>query len=421
MDAPFLPLSSDEDVSRKVEAYTVDLGFEEVGLVLNNSAKTRVLDSVTGCIQHGQLTAVMGPSGSGKTTFITTLAGRAHYGNQLGQITINGIPGSPAQLRKFVGFVPQEDTMVRCLTVSEILWHEAALRLDRGVSSAAREAAVEKTLHVLGLFAVKDSIVGDELVRGISGGQRKRVNIGMELVAKPTLLFLDEPTSGLDATASAEVVRALASVTHSSQMTVVAVIHQPRFEIFTKFDSILLLGKGGRTAYLGPTVDALSYFQSLGHVCPEHTNPPDFFLDVIVEHSSEVFNAWEQESDIPPQTSHLTPTLSDNEQGGLVSISFSGLFQDIGAAQDSNPLAFFFIGLVTGLLGMSGCIWVQHWVRKGSISRLGAFSFCAGCLVVWILWCVVEITMCVVSWFEHPLSSAAEAPSSMEVNDARII
>ena len=136
------------------------------------------------------------------------------------------------------------------------------------------------TLDILGLHSIRHCIIGDETERGISGGQRKRVNIGLEMVADPTVLFLDEPTSGLDSTSSMEVCDALGKIA-SLGVTVVTVIHQPRYEIFTAFDDVLLLGKGGRTVYLGPSDDALGYFESHGVLCPARVNPADFMMDVI--------------------------------------------------------------------------------------------------------------------------------------------
>ena len=148
--------------------------------------------------------------------------------------------------------------MMRMLTVKENLTLSAMLRLPAHWSNIRKRQFVGATLDILGLHSIRHSIIGDETERGISGGQRKRVNIGLEMVADPTVLFLDEPTSGLDSTSSMEVCDALGKIA-SLGVTVVTVIHQPRYEIFTAFDDVLLLGKGGRTVYLGPSDDALEY------------------------------------------------------------------------------------------------------------------------------------------------------------------
>lgn len=133
---------------------------------------------------------------------------------------------------------------------------------------------------MLGLHEIRHSPIGDESTRGISGGQRKRVNIALEMVADPLVLFLDEPTSGLDSTSSMEVCSALRKIADIG-ITVVTVLHQPRYEIFTQFHDVLLLAKGGRAVYLGPSEQALPYFEHHGFLCPDKVNPPDFMMDVI--------------------------------------------------------------------------------------------------------------------------------------------
>ena len=135
-----------------------------------------------------------------------------------------------SSLRDIVGFVPQEDTMHRELTVEENLSLNAAFRLPSSTTAAEKRAVVEATIMTLGLNDIRGSRIGDEEARGISGGQRKRVNIGMELVADPTVLFLDEPTSGLDSTSSRDVTRALHRVSRRG-LTVILVLHQPSYEI----------------------------------------------------------------------------------------------------------------------------------------------------------------------------------------------
>jgi ABC-type multidrug transport system ATPase subunit len=231
-----------------VPSMTIDFHFNDLGLKLKTSGAT-VLAGVTGRILHGRVTAVMGPSGAGKTTFLSTLSGKASYGVQTGEILINGKKEPLAKYRKITGFVPQEDIMHRMLTVKEILTYAAQARLPRETSAAAKGQRVNETIAALGLTDIRHSTIGDETTRGISGGQRKRVNIGMELVGQPTVLFLDEPTSGLDSTSSKEVCHCLRRVAESG-LTIVTVIHQPRYEIFEMFHDVLLLGKGGRTVYL---------------------------------------------------------------------------------------------------------------------------------------------------------------------------
>lgn len=288
-------------------SFTIDFEFENLGLNLKSSGRS-VLAGVTGKISSSRVTAVMGPSGAGKSTFVTTLAGKSYYGDTTGVIKINGIARPLTDFKRVVGFVPQEDIMMRDLSVKENIWFSARTRLPADWNLERKKRYRDATLQMLGLWDIRHSIIGDENTRGISGGQRKRVNIGIEMVANPTVLFLDEPTSGLDSTSSLEVCAALRKIADIG-LTIVTVIHQPRYEIFCAFHDVLLLGKGGRAVYLGPSGDALDYFARKGFDCPPRVNPPDFMMDVIAgdltdemrqSHPdfkpSDLFDMWIEES-----------------------------------------------------------------------------------------------------------------------------
>jgi ABC-type multidrug transport system ATPase subunit len=153
-------------------------------------------------------------------------------------------------------------------------------RLPPSFKAEQCRRVAETVIDVLGMSHIKHNKIGDETTRGISGGQRKRVNIAMELTAKPSILFLDEPTSGLDATSSLQLIKALRA-TAKQGITVAAVLHQPRYEMFCLFHDVLLLGKGGFTVYLGPATQAKAYFESVGYVFPAEINPADYLLDII--------------------------------------------------------------------------------------------------------------------------------------------
>eukprot|EP01155_Anaeramoeba_flamelloides_P023511 Anaeramoba_flamelloidesa807698_426.p1 GENE.a807698_426~~a807698_426.p1 ORF type:complete len:1402 (+),score=332.06 a807698_426:290-4207(+) len=273
--------------------FFLDFRFENLGLRIKGRSGKIVLKGVTGKIIHGRVTAIMGPSGAGKTTFLNTLCGKASYGIPSGLVEINGVEEPITEYKKVVGFVPQEDIMMRELTVKENMLFSAKLRLDRDMPKKDIKNFVSDVIKTLGLWDVRHSPIGDETKRGVSGGQRKRVNAGLELVANPVGLFLDEPTSGLDSTSSMDLCRALRNIADAG-INVMAVIHQPRYEIFMMFHNVLLLGKGGRTVYLGPTEHSLGYFEHLGFRCPEFVNPADFMMDVIagnerIEGSKEAF------------------------------------------------------------------------------------------------------------------------------------
>mmetsp|Transcript_106188 Transcript_106188/g.307302 ORF Transcript_106188/g.307302 Transcript_106188/m.307302 type:complete len:1356 (-) Transcript_106188:519-4586(-) len=274
------------DESRGISDMRVDFEFEELGLKLKGSGFP-VLKGVTGALPAGAVTAVMGPSGAGKTTFLNTLSGRATYGNPTGVLKVNGkvcdLTGGGVLDRwgSIVGFVPQEDIMHRELTVNEILRAYAYLRLPRSYSRERMDKVAADVQSILGLDFVQDSPIGDETTRGISGGQRKRVNVGMEMVSDPSVLFLDEPTSGLDSTTSYELVSALHAIARKG-CNVITVLHQPSFELYQKFGKVLLLGKGGRTVFLGLHDQAKHFFNGDLHIdMPPNMNPADFFMDCI--------------------------------------------------------------------------------------------------------------------------------------------
>jgi ABC-type multidrug transport system ATPase subunit len=267
-----------QNFQRSMNGAQVQMNFrmEALGLTLN-TGKT-ILQGVDGHIQSGRLTAVLGPSGAGKTTFMNVLCGKV--ARTSGKLWISGQELELSRYRKIVGFVPQDDIMYRELTVRENILHSARIRLPRNWTEAEVQRHVDLVLEALDLVHVQHTLIGDGITRGISGGQRKRVNIALEIASCPLTLCLDEPTSGLDSTAALEVADMLKRMADLG-MTVVAVIHQPRVEIFKKFDEVLLLAPGGRTAYLGPTIGARPYFERLGYAFPDGANEADVLMDIL--------------------------------------------------------------------------------------------------------------------------------------------
>jgi ABC-type multidrug transport system ATPase subunit len=267
--------------------HRIDIELDNIGVRL---AGRWALTGVTGRLSAGRVTAIMGPSGAGKSVLLHTLAGRQVGGSAKlsGTIRLNGSDCvSLADCRTVVGFVPQEDVMHRSLTVFENVDFNAQWRLPRIMTRRQKTDVVFAALDVLGLDnpRVMRTRIGDDTERGVSGGERKRVNIGMELVAQPSLLLLDEPTSGLDASTSIDVVRALKSVAESGVNVVVA-LHQPRVETLRLFDDLLLLAPGGRTVYAGPTQNAVAYFTGLGYALPDHCNPGTATTLISIVHVS---------------------------------------------------------------------------------------------------------------------------------------
>ncbi|XP_066352953.1 ABC transporter G family member 14-like [Miscanthus floridulus] len=240
-----------------------------------------IISGMSGVVRPGEMLAMLGPSGSGKTTLLTALGGR-HGGRAVlsGKITYNGQPFSGSVKRR-TGFVTQHDVLYPHLTVSETLWYTAALRLPRSLSAGEKRAQAEAVARELGLAKVAGRMVGGVRgVRGLSGGERKRVSIGLEMLVDPSLLLLDEPTSGLDSTTAARIVGTLRRMAVQGVRTVVVTIHQPSSRLYHLFDKVLLLSADGCSIYYGRAADALDYFASVGFASPLSINPADLMLDL---------------------------------------------------------------------------------------------------------------------------------------------
>jgi ABC-type multidrug transport system ATPase subunit len=184
-----------------------------------------------------------------------------------------------SRYKKIIGYVPQDDIVLPELTVRENILHSARIRLPANWSDHDIQHHVNILISCLQLSHVQDSLVGSNAAPVISGGQRKRVSIGIELAAVPMALFLDEPTSGLDVTAAASIMATLKALSRLG-MTIVTTIHQPRQEIFESLDSLVLLG-AGRMIYTGPETGIQPHFEALGFTFPDHTNPADAMGDII--------------------------------------------------------------------------------------------------------------------------------------------
>ncbi|KAL1323610.1 hypothetical protein HN51_033897 [Arachis hypogaea] len=258
---------------------TIEVAFKDLTLTLKGKNK-HLLRSVTGKLFPGRVSAVMGPSGAGKTTFLSALTGKAAGCTTTGQVLVNGQESPIRSYKKIIGFVPQDDIVHGNLTVEENLWFSARCRLAADLPKEEKVLVVERVIEALGLQAIRDSMVGTVEKRGISGGQRKRVNVGLEMVMEPSLLILDEPTSGLDSSSSQLLLRALRREALEG-VNICMVLHQPSYTLFRMFDDFILLAKGGLTVYHGPVNKVEEYFSGLGIVVPDRVNPPDYYIDIL--------------------------------------------------------------------------------------------------------------------------------------------
>ncbi|ESQ41954.1 hypothetical protein EUTSA_v10012962mg [Eutrema salsugineum] len=243
-----------------------------------------ILNSVSFAAESSKILAVVGPSGTGKSTLLKIISGRVSNKalDPSSAISINdGRISDYNQLRKLCGFVPQDDDLLPLLTVKETLMYSAKFSL-RESTAKEREDRVESLLRDLGLVLVQDSFVGegDEEDRGVSGGERKRVSIAVEMIRDPPILLLDEPTSGLDSRNSLQVVELLSSMAKSKQRTVVFSIHQPSYRILDYISDYLILSRGS-VIHIGNLEHLEDSIAKLGFQIPEQLNPIEFAMEIV--------------------------------------------------------------------------------------------------------------------------------------------
>ncbi|KAJ0048485.1 hypothetical protein Pint_16565 [Pistacia integerrima] len=248
-----------------------------VMVTLGDGETQNVLEGLTGYAEPGSLTALMGPSGSGKSTLLDALSSRLAANAFLsGTILLNGRKtklsfGTAA-------YVTQDDNLIGTLTVRETIAYSARLRLPDKMGLSEKKALVESTIIEMGLQDCADTVIGNWHLRGISGGEKRRVSIALEILMRPRLLFLDEPTSGLDSASAFFVTQTLRGLSRDGR-TVIASIHQPSSEVFELFDQLYLLS-GGKTVYFGQASEAYEAI-TFGFPCPALRNPSDHFLRCI--------------------------------------------------------------------------------------------------------------------------------------------
>ncbi|KAM6972373.1 broad substrate specificity ATP-binding cassette transporter ABCG2-like [Aplochiton taeniatus] len=263
-------------------------------LCKRKSIPREILLDLNGIMRPG-LNAILGPTGGGKSSFLDVLAARKDPSGLSGEVLIDGAP-QPPNFKCLSGYVVQDDVVMGTLTVRENLRFSAALRLPSSVPQREKEARINHLIDELGLSKVADSKVGTEMIRGISGGERKRTSIGMEMIIDPSVLFLDEPTTGLDASTAYSVLLMLKRLGNHGR-TIIMSIHQPRYSIYRLFDTLTLL-VSGKTVYHGPAQNALDYFANIGYICEPHNNPADFFLDVLNGNSTTTMNKSQGSDDL---------------------------------------------------------------------------------------------------------------------------
>ncbi|ERL93810.1 ATP-binding cassette sub-family G member 4 [Dendroctonus ponderosae] len=259
----------------------IDIKFEKItftateGSILKGKNKKQILHEVYGRFPSGQLIAIMGPSGAGKSTLLNVLSGYSIQGVG-GKVLINGNPRKLKAFRRLSCYITQDDRLQNLLTVSENMHTSADLKLPSSTSKAEKQAIIDEILSTLGLGNTKET-----LVERLSGGQKKRLSIALELVSNPLVLFLDEPTTGLDSSSCRQCLELL-KVLASQGRTIVCTIHQPSASLFQMFDQVYVLA-GGRCLYQGGTDNMIPFFEDVQSPCPKFHNPADYVIELACE------------------------------------------------------------------------------------------------------------------------------------------
>ncbi len=280
--------------------------------------RKRILSDCWGSVKSGQVCAILGPSGAGKSSLMNVLAGRSAsvtlQGVEVtGEVRIGGNIVNPVAFRKNIAYVMQDDSLMATATPREALEFSAHLRLPPGTTEEDIKGRVETLLTGLGLDGCADVMIGGEMIKGISGGQRKRTSVGVELITNPKLLFLDEPTSGLDSFNAYNLVKLLKKVA-SNNTAVMCTIHQPSSEVFFLFDKCIFM-RNGKVFYQGPVTSIVDYYDEKGYPVEQQHNPSDHIMaltQTISEEDCAAKNLY-----MLPDTDHKALTLKNDGEDAV--------------------------------------------------------------------------------------------------------
>lgn len=257
------------------------------------NTKKKLLHKLSGSF-NGGLWGILGSSGSGKTTLLSTLSQRIDSSFSIdGDIIINNTKVSKALIKAISGYVMQDDLLHAHLTCYEVLLYTALLRLPNSLNYQEKITKINKMIDLMMLRNCIHTIVGDSRQKGMSGGERKRLCVAMELLINPQILFLDEPTSGLDSTNSHSLCNILYNIARTKFTTVICTIHQPTAKIFSLFHNLILM-KEGRIVYQGCRDKIQTYLTHIGCPCEKKVNIADHILDMLVPLNKDATNYFDQ-------------------------------------------------------------------------------------------------------------------------------
>ena len=254
------------------------VSFSDIGISTIKPTK-QLLNNVSGYVIRGGITAILGPTASGKSLLMRALSGRVHNLRIEGDFFVEGQKVDCRTTSTPISYVSQQDILIGDLTARETFYNNAAMKRNKPKHDTDRD--VKRLLEILGLAEVADNFIGTVFKRGLSGGQKKRVEIGSELVAAPLVLFLDEPTSGLDAFIAYDVLKSIHDIAKASggKLSIVLSIHQPNSRILELIDHIMVLGDG-RMNFFGTVQESIEHLNTIGFPLPRDSIPTDYFLHV---------------------------------------------------------------------------------------------------------------------------------------------
>ena len=306
----------------------------------SDNVKLNILSECWGVAEAGKTTAIMGASGAGKTSLFQLLAGRVPSGGKLvteGEMYYGGAKFDPTDTlqRNKIAYVAQEDSLCPTSTIREHLFFSARLRLPKTTSAEMIDVIITELLADLGLAHRADTVIGGGLVKGISGGEKRRVSIGIELVSNPSLIFLDEPTSGLDSFAASKIMSLLDRVAKAGN-TVVFTIHQPSSKIFNSFDRLILLEKG-HVMHQGDVSAIAEDFADYGFPIPKNYNAADWVLEVAQSNKMEdlkASNFFKDEAQVIDGPSSIIQNLDPETKSKITKVITVGIMTEFQLLQD---------------------------------------------------------------------------------------
>jgi ABC-type multidrug transport system ATPase subunit len=351
-----------------------DAGLYWSNMSVIHASGVPILHPFSGFLENGQICAVIGPSGSGKSSLLNAIGGCSDLPVK-GDVWIhneNGFAFDLMRQKNQVAYLRQHDSFFQTLTVRETLDLAAYLEFP-SVPKALREEWINRTLDSLGIAKISSRQIGDSSRNGgagISGGERRRLSVGIELLTKPSVFLADEPTTGLDSSQAAKIVQLIRNLSSERRIPAMLSLHQPRATIWKMFDSFILIAPGGRICYAGPRQSASNYFSELGYDCPNETNYAEFYIDLVSLDTEDAEQAKKDEE----RVNHLFHAFNSRQHNRNETLKYQRIDHIMNLNRNEN-------GIKSSFFRRFGALILRSWRQnirntRYNIARLVA---CLGC------------------------------------------